>query len=215
MLDRLIEWCYTDDLGSEAATGIAVILHQDEMILNRKSHATISILYRQRIFHHCAPRLIAHQNDLYCLVALSHILVHTPTQVPASEISKLLPAMTQALRTVDHEELVLSMMEVAQSIIPFENSNDSQQLNSLLDALLALTIDHDKTKIRRNALRCLSRYAQVAQSTKKIEMLRLYVPKVIKRLGMALDDKKRLVRKEAVDCREQWYMLLLLLDNGK
>jgi hypothetical protein len=43
LLNKLIELCHSEDLGSAAADGFAVILHQDDMILNRNSNAVISV----------------------------------------------------------------------------------------------------------------------------------------------------------------------------
>lgn len=43
LLNKLIELCHSKDLGSAAADGFAVILHQDDMILNRNSNAVISV----------------------------------------------------------------------------------------------------------------------------------------------------------------------------
>jgi hypothetical protein len=43
LLNKLIDLCHSEDLGSAAADGFAVILHQDDMILNRNSNAVISV----------------------------------------------------------------------------------------------------------------------------------------------------------------------------
>ncbi|CAO3587234.1 unnamed protein product [Absidia cylindrospora] len=224
-LNKMIDLCQHDDLGPNVAAGFAVILHQDGMILNRNAHSVVSILYRQRIFQHCIPRFLSNYNHLYCLVALSHILTNIPTQVPASEISKLMPPIIAALLVRQHDELTLSMINVAQSIVPWSSfhtitsttttttattrmSIHDYSLDTLLDALLELAIGHPRTIVRKNALHCLYNYACTARSTNKADVLQPYATTVIKKLGLALDDKKRLVRKEAVDCREQWYMLL-------
>jgi DNA repair/transcription protein MET18/MMS19 len=122
-----------------------------------------------------------------------------------------MPPIIAALQVPAQDDLVLSMIGVAQSIVPWSTlcsntkANDAiGYLGSLLDALLSLAINHRRTVIRKDALRCLLHYACIVRSTNKRDLLHPYASNVIKTIGLALDDKKRSVRKEAVDCREQW-----------
>lgn len=100
------------------------------------------------------------------------------------------------------------MIKIVRSIVPWaafeSNFMNKEHLESLLEALLSLTSKNEKAIVRFNALQCLAHLASSSISKKKIFLLRPYASKVIKKLGFVLDDKKRLIRKEAVDCREQW-----------
>ncbi|CAO3631265.1 unnamed protein product [Cunninghamella blakesleeana] len=206
-VDIIIKLCHHETLGSDAAEGFDILLHQDDLILNKNSHAIISFLYRQRLFHHCIPQLIQYQ-DINCLVAISHILVNTPSQVPASEISKLIPSIILSLQLKDHSPLKLSMIKIVRSIVPWatfeSNFMNKEHLDPLLEALLLLTNKKEKAIVRLNALQCLAHLASSSLSKKKTILLQPYASTVIRKLGFVLDDKKRLIRKEAVDCREQW-----------
>lgn len=127
-----------------------------------------------------------------------------------------MPPIIAALQVPSQDDLVLSMIGVAQSIVPWSTLSSSNgatktneddaigYLGDLLEALLALTIKHQRTVIRKDALGCLLHYARIVRSTNKRDLLHPYASNVIRTVGLALDDKKRSVRKEAVDCREQW-----------
>ncbi|CAG8654810.1 9119_t:CDS:2, partial [Scutellospora calospora] len=78
----------------------------------------------------------------------------------------------------------------------------SEHISSLIPSLLSLTqvTDINTMKVRISALQCLGTFPD----TIPFDVLYPFKTKVIKELGKALDDKKRLVRKEAVDCRSKW-----------
>lgn len=91
------------------------------------------------------------------------------------------------------------MLTVAQAIVPDAQERVVQHLGSFIHALLRLSKD-GSAEIRMMALACLSSLS----SKGKPETLSPFQPSVVKELSVALDDKKRLVRKHAVDCREKW-----------
>ncbi|KAI8065438.1 Dos2-interacting transcription regulator of RNA-Pol-II-domain-containing protein [Gongronella butleri] len=203
LVNELLHICRVDDvLNMDAAQGMAVLLHQDEMILHRASHAVVSILYRQRLFHHCLPKLTVDHNHA-CLVALSHLLVNIPSQVPVADMPKLIPSLVMAFESSD-EQLILTMIRVAKAIGPLA-LREPEYIRTMVDRLLPLTHVSDRAAIRLNALQCLTAFAQMDWRHQGLD--NAFVHHVIKALGPALDDKKRRVRKEAVDCREQWYKL--------
>lgn len=43
LLDNIIKQCGTIDMGQEAAQSFVVLLQQDELLLNKGSHATVSV----------------------------------------------------------------------------------------------------------------------------------------------------------------------------
>lgn len=43
LLDSVINQCSSTELGKEAADSFVILLHQDELILNKGSHATVSV----------------------------------------------------------------------------------------------------------------------------------------------------------------------------
>lgn len=97
------------------------------------------------------------------------------------------------------------MLNVAQEIVPSQQDHIVQHLGSFIHALLRLTQAHHQrlaatANVRIVALECLANLATHGKS----DILSPFKPSVVKELAVALDDKKRLVRKNAVDCREKW-----------
>lgn len=98
--------------------------------------------------------------------------------------------------------LVKSTLTVAQDIVPNAQDLVVQHLGSFIHALLRLT-RFQSANVRIVALECLASIALKG----KPNVLRPFKPSVVKELSTALDDKKRLVRRNAVDCREKWYVI--------
>lgn len=97
------------------------------------------------------------------------------------------------------DTLIESTLSVAQEIIPNAQDLVIQHLGSFIHALLRLT-QYPSANIRILALNCLNDIATKG----KYDHLSPFKPSVVKELSIALDDKKRIVRKNAVDCREKW-----------
>jgi DNA repair/transcription protein MET18/MMS19 len=103
-----------------------------------------------------------------------------------------------ALSSYD-SNLIVCALGVAQDILPNAQDLVVQHLGSFIHALLRLT-QFQSANVRIQALHCLSCLAAKGKS----EVLSPFKPSVVKELAIALDDKKRIVRKNAVDCREKW-----------
>jgi hypothetical protein len=95
--------------------------------------------------------------------------------------------------------LIESTLNVAHDIIPNAQDLVIQHLGSFIHALLRLT-HYPSAHIRMLALNCLNDIAKKG----KYQYLSPFKPSVVKELSIVLDDKKRIVRKNAVDCRETW-----------
>ncbi|KAI9273301.1 Dos2-interacting transcription regulator of RNA-Pol-II-domain-containing protein [Helicostylum pulchrum] len=210
LLDSIIKLCGSPDLGKDAAESFVTLLQQDDLVLNKPSHATVSILFKQRVFNHCFRKLMQCSESVNILqpelqvnylLALSHLLQNIPAQVATNEISRLMLPIIVALSSHD-KNLILSMLNVAQGIVPDAQDTVVQHLGSFIHALLRLT-RFQSANVRMMALDCLCSLPVKG----KTETLSPFKPSVIKELSAALDDKKRIVRKNAVDCREKWYAI--------
>lgn len=73
------------------------------------------------------------------------------------------------------------------------------ELGSLIPGLVHLASESDKAAVRRAALDTLA-----AVTVLPYETLHPYKRDVMRCLGKALDDHKRMVRVAAVQCREKW-----------
>jgi len=131
-----------------------------------------------------------------------------PKQTMVNELPKLLPLLLRALeleqldlRAQAVDTLTLLVKEVPESI--------KHQASSIVMILLRNAVctnptqDTDShTHLRICALKCLTAFPDT------IDWLTLHQQKlpVLKTLGKAVDDHKKKVRKEAVDCRSRWYL---------
>ncbi|ORZ06645.1 hypothetical protein BCR42DRAFT_158103 [Absidia repens] len=81
----------------------------------------------------------------------------------------------------------------------------ADNVQSLIPALLKLLEPEEKNamNVRIATLKCLAQFP----SSVSRDVLLPYAVYVTKQLGRTLDDKKRLVRKEAVDCRGKWFTI--------
>lgn len=82
----------------------------------------------------------------------------------------------------------------------------TEHASTIIISLLTNALDlsaSSNTSTRIAALKCLAVFPE------KLSYLTIQQQKlpVIKGLGQALDDKKKIIRKEAVDTRAKWYLL--------
>ncbi|RCH85569.1 mms19 nucleotide excision repair [Rhizopus azygosporus] len=187
---------------------LSPLLH--EIDLNKKKtgfNIFIWILYKQRVFNHCSntfirksesadPQWPEYQTNY--LLALLYMLQKVPSQAIINELPKLMMPIILSLSSHDVNLIVLTL-KVTQDMIPNAQATIVQHLGSFIHALLRLTRFPD-VQVRLLALDILFRVAQKGKS----DILSPFRPSVVKELTSALDDKKRIVRKYAVDCRERW-----------
>ncbi|KAI8099495.1 uncharacterized protein BX664DRAFT_22415 [Halteromyces radiatus] len=81
----------------------------------------------------------------------------------------------------------------------------ASNVQSLIPALLKLLEPeaNNLMNVRVATLKCLGQFP----SSLSRDVVLPHTSYVIKQLGKTLDDKKRIVRREAVDCRGKWYTI--------
>lgn len=79
---------------------------------------------------------------------------------------------------------------------------ESQGVTIVEGLLRSLDVAGSNERSRTAALRTLA----VLPDAVRYDILHPVKTAVLKQLGRALDDKRRSVRKEAVDCRARWYL---------
>ncbi|CAE1291491.1 MET18 [Acanthosepion pharaonis] len=201
---NLFEEC---ELGESAAKGIYLILNEYKDVLSRSQHAKVRLMYRQRFFvehiqrlsesfHHAKPELKKNY-----LIAVSHLLTFLPRQVLVSELPPLIPMLVLALMS-DECKLQLSTMSTLKTVMDESPALLAQHVNLIVPRLLKLSKTDTSMKVRIASLECLEYLTQLPAST-----LLPYRREVIRFLEPVLDDKKRLVRRQAVRARGEWYLL--------
>jgi len=206
--------------GATAARGFAVLLGEDEL-LNKDNHAVVRMLYKQRTFATCVPKLVEGFKDAdsstsllallrpnlltetdikpNILLALSSILRSVPSPIITPALPSLLPLLLQSVELPD-ASIKLATIDTLQITVSESADVLQEHVSSVISRLLTAG---GSPAVRIKALRCLKAFPGAMRN----ELLLPYRRKVLRELVKALDDKKRDVRKEAVDCRVKWWAL--------
>ncbi|XP_041370234.1 MMS19 nucleotide excision repair protein homolog [Gigantopelta aegis] len=192
-------------LGLQAADGFRVIVEDGTDVMTTSMCADIKFMYRQRLFVENVGKLVEGFNTSiekkFYLVALSHLLTHLPKQVLTEELPALMPILVQSLSYEDTSlqiTMVTKMAELSQDAPEIL----SKHLDSLIPQLLKLTQTGRFMQVRIAALKSLDSMTSLPG-----HMILPHCRVVLKGLECVLDDKKRLVRKQAVITRGNWFLV--------
>ncbi|KAI8388489.1 RNAPII transcription regulator C-terminal-domain-containing protein [Radiomyces spectabilis] len=210
LTQKIIHLCSNPVLGLQAAKGFDILIGEDPLTLNKATFATINILYKQRFFNFCLPELMGGFRTAdeavkpNYLIALSYMLKHVPKQILFNELPPLVPLLIQAL-TLQDATLKVSTLDTFRLAVTEASDVVAPHVRSILPALLGLLEPEQRSplEVRIAALKCLAVFPVGLTN----DVLLPHVHFVTKQLTKSLDDKKRLVRKEAVDCRARWYSI--------
>lgn len=129
-----------------------------------------------------------------------------PSSIIKPELAQLLPLLLQSIDLPDVgvkeatlETLHITISESAGSL----REHVSSVINRLLSACTGNASAGNPPRVRIKALHCLRAFPGALRG----EFLLPYKRQVLKTLLVVLDDPKRTVRKEAVDCRVKWWAL--------
>ena len=207
ILERLLNLLTIRECGAACARGFGLLLAPDE-ILSKENGARIRLLAKQKVFNICVPKVANEYRNAKpatkanCLVALGGILKHIPAEVVMPEIDTVLPLLLQSLDLEDSDVKATAIETLA--IVSQENSKAIEEhVGSLVGRLLGCVAypAANSVSVRHTALRCLRTFP----GRTKGSVVLPYKNKVTRGLLNALDDPKRHVRKEAVDCRAAWF----------
>ncbi|XP_059147306.1 MMS19 nucleotide excision repair protein homolog [Physella acuta] len=196
------------DLGSEVAKNLALIVQDIDDVFSIKFHSNITPLYKQRFFtlnlksllegYKSATLKVIKENHL---MAVSLITSNLPLQVLKPHLGKLVPILLLSIDLQENESLdhILSTLGTAilhspDIIIP--------NVDNIISQFLDLAKMHSSMKVRITALKCLENLTSLP-----VHIITPHQNKVVQALANTLDDKKRLVRKQAVDTRSSWILL--------
>ena len=207
IIERLLALLSNTEYGLASARGFGMLLAPDE-ILSKENGAKIRLLAKQKVFNICVPTIARDFRRANTsikpnyLIALSGILKHMPTEVLMPEIDTLLPLLLQSL---DLEDAGVKAATIQSLTVISQESPKAVEghMGSLVSRLLKSASDPkvNTTSVRHNALRCL----RIFPGRVKDSALLPYKNNVTRGLLGVLDDPKRAVRKEAVECRAAWF----------
>ncbi|KAF9269073.1 ARM repeat-containing protein [Marasmius fiardii PR-910] len=204
--NRLFDLFVDEELNWHAAKTFGDIVRIDK-VLTKRNHAVIKILHTQRFVESVLSRLISgaktstSYEQLAHLVALSSLISQIPRNLYARELPSLIPLLIRGLGLPDYSircQVIETMLAVAE-----EDSSDktviSEHAPSLVTTMLKNSIARDmpSANVRISALK----YLGVLPKVVRYDILHPLKATAIRELALALDDPRRLVRKEAVEAR--------------
>ncbi|NXD49088.1 MMS19 protein, partial [Corvus moneduloides] len=203
LTDKLLGLLGDTELGPTAADGFSLLMAESPDVLHKGCHADVRIMFRQRFFTDNVPKLVQGFHgagpDVKAnyLKGLSHVLNHLPKPVLVTELPTLLSLLLEALSCSDRV-VQLSTLSCLHPLLLEAPQIMSLHVDTLVTKFLNLT-SSPTMAVRIAALRCAH-----ALTSLPTTVLLPYKGRVIRALAKPLDDKKRLVRKEAVAARGEW-----------
>ncbi|CAL9166042.1 unnamed protein product [Musa hybrid cultivar] len=199
-------------LATFAADAFHVFLSDSEDCLNKKFHATIRPLYKQRFFSSMLPILLSSIKEsdpsskkVVLYRAFGHVISDTPLAAVVGEAKKIVPTLADALAMLSldilNKDLIYSLLLVVSGILMDDNGKAIvlENVHTIISLLIKLISYPHLMIVRETAIQCL-----VAISALPYARIYPYRPQVLRAVSTALDDRKRVVRQEAVRCRQAW-----------
>jgi len=200
--------------GNEIAAHFRHLLSPSD-VLCKENFAVIRPLHKQRLFGKCVPIIVkdfktsTDQNTkINYLVALAGILKYMPSEIVIPEIVTLLPLLLQSLETPGNNVKAASIDVLSVAIIesPAAVEDHIQGIIKRLIGTFHNTVDEpsgSSAAVRAKALVCMAAIPKYLRLTVVLPYKRM----VLQKLGIAVNDVKRKVRTEAVDCQMAWWNL--------
>lgn len=183
-------------------------------IISKVNNLNVRLLYKQRFFEIVLPELIKGYNsgtnkEVY-LISLSIILSNIPNSILKLHLEEISPLILSALN-INNTVILQASLTTFKIIISESPAIITPHLSSLIPKLLELVTSKkviDKTLINNEQIRLLSLEAlQGIFQNIGLQNIVPYQKQAIKQLTIALDDKRRNVRKLSSDVRQVLYEL--------
>ncbi|KZT07275.1 ARM repeat-containing protein [Laetiporus sulphureus 93-53] len=211
--DEAVSW--------DAARALGRVVSADK-VLTKRNHAVIKILYAQRYCNAVLPRIVEGaktsadptQQNAY-LVALTSLIKAVPRAIYAHQMSMLMPLLLRGLDLPD-TEIRASVMDTLLAAAEQKDADSkdkgkvssadgviAEHASSLVATMLrnCIVVEMPSVRVRVAALRFLA----AMPGTVRYDVLHPHKAGVLRELARALDDPKRVVRREAVEARTNWF----------
>ncbi|CAO1622601.1 unnamed protein product [Parajaminaea phylloscopi] len=219
----------------DAARALGLVASDDDGVLSKDNGAVVRLLYRQKFYSHLLPRIVAgHANatqsasadngqDVH-LIAMAAILPSMPRQMIQDRLGNLFPLLITALDLPDASARTSAATTITLAAALGKKTREEairqgqdhpassldlvqEHFHTLVERLLCIsrpTAD-SPAAVRIEALRCLATMVRCLPSTTtQAEQSR--VLRALNGPGMGVDDPKKEVRTEAVDCKAAWHI---------
>ncbi|CAE6532510.1 unnamed protein product [Rhizoctonia solani] len=205
-------------VGRIAGKAIGEIALNNDGVLTKKNYASVRLFAPQKLCTRLLPRVISgykeskdpQLQDAY-LVALASLIKAVPKVTYVDHLPILMPILLRGLNLEDTElrinilETLLQVGKDAADLSATSTGPLAEHAGSLVRASLSNSQRSEETTPRVQI--CALRLLATLPSALRYDILHPYKNEVVRKLGSALDDRRRAVRKEAVDCRSIWFQL--------
>lgn len=215
-VDNVFALLEDPQVGRNAGKAIGDIALNNDGVLTKKNYASVRLFALQKLCSRILPRVVsgykeskdAHLQDAY-LVALASLIRAVPKATYAEYLPTLMPILLRGLDLEDTElrvNIFETLLQVAKDAADLGASNTgplAEYASSLVKASLSNSQSSEETNPRVQI--CALRLLAILPSALRYDILHPYKTQVVRQLGQVLDDQRRAVRKEAVDCRATWF----------
>ncbi|KAI3766530.1 hypothetical protein L2E82_16594 [Cichorium intybus] len=201
-----------EELIRGVADSFGIMMSDSDVCLNKRLHAVIRPLYKQRLFSIVMPVLqsaiVKSESPITRSMlhrALAHVISNTPLTAVLGEAKKIIPLMLDGLtilsEDVQNRDIVYNLLLVLSGILTDKKGQEAIVENAyiIIRCLNKLVVYTHMMLVRETAIQCLT-----AMSDMPYSRVYPFRQEVVQTLSKALDDPKRSVRQEAVKCRQAW-----------
>lgn len=205
------------DMAENAARSLGRIPGLEGTVLVKKYHATIRLLYAQKLFSAITPEISkamglephAATKSLPYLIALSILIPSLPKGTYGQTIETLFPLLLRGLE-LPELELRTNIVEAFVTLVTRpDDINGMSVVTAHLGTLVGAMLNNARLNVERgpglklkvSALQFLEGLVGVV----KQEDLQPFKARVLRELQAVLDDRSKVVRREAVVARSKWY----------
>ncbi|XP_023311835.1 MMS19 nucleotide excision repair protein homolog isoform X2 [Anoplophora glabripennis] len=199
--DMLLLYLEQDDT---VAKGFKIIMNDSYDSLSPVSYCKKMLLYQQKFFVLVTNKLCANfspEKKSY-LIATGYLIECVSEQALLLQFKKILKLVILCLEECNDPEVLCNILRRLKSFIVNNESILQENLEDFLSRILKLTIYEHSMNVRVAALQCLIHFSALP-----LYRILPFKQKVLYHLESCIDDKKRLVRKEAMEARALWFLL--------
>ncbi|KAJ2493632.1 hypothetical protein IWW37_000498 [Coemansia sp. RSA 2050] len=196
-----------------AAEGFNIILGEHDWAVKPTTHGVFKVLAKQRFYSTVVPELTAGFQSTSddnvksnLLVVLTNAVRHMPKSVLMNGVENVVPLLLSAIRLTSGNLKAASIRTITLVILETPEILRDEIATSIIPLAIASTTQSNTTNsvdVRQAALAALSlipeKYPYPAVHTARKDVLRA--------LASARDDRKRLVRQDAVKAYNKWLNL--------
>ncbi|KAJ1680033.1 hypothetical protein EV182_000816 [Spiromyces aspiralis] len=200
------------EAGRRVTDGYGLILAPHPWAVVRETGGVLALLHKQRFYSEVMPSILdgfssaSKETKTYYLWVLTRVFQHMPKPVLMHDVKRLLPLLIEALRLEDPDLRATTLETVG---IVIGEAADLLRLD-LTSTVIPLHLDAVRPGVPENSVRvrCLA-LKNLALIADKFTYQEIFPSlQVVRRaLALATDDRKRVVRSEAVKTRNKWLML--------